>query len=173
MLVLERETNTVRRPGLDERTRPNSSSVGERVKPKTLPPIQVKIRNTGGQRTVELAPPTPARVEAINPRLTQPQQVPSNRNTSFSGRYPQGITEADVEGAAIIGKFVLGVYDQITGRNTSQLNNYENRVRQRQVFTPLENLSYDAGRRFIDGGQKALEDIQTTTQQITRQAWEN
>ncbi|HIK27955.1 MAG TPA: hypothetical protein IGR89_07765, partial [Oscillatoriaceae cyanobacterium M7585_C2015_266] len=46
-------------------------------------------------------------------------------------------------------------------------------VRQRQVFTPLENLSYDAGRRFIDGGQKALEDIQTTTQQITRQAWEN
>lgn len=84
------------------------------------------------------------------------------------GRYPNGVTEADVEGTAAIGKFVLGAIDQL--RNNPV---YERRERQREVFTPLENLAYDLGKNFAQGLQRGTSSATESAQNIFDDLWRN
>ncbi|MEH2092905.1 hypothetical protein [Nostoc sp.] len=124
--------------------------------PVTQAPIQQQ------QRPIEYHA-EPKNIPDIQQKIKNNEPIISGAKSQFSvyqdPTLPQGVTQADVEGTAAVGKFLLGVGDQISGKNTLQKNDYQVRNNQRYIFTPLENFSYDVGRRTGDGAQGLLGDL--------------
>ncbi|MBN3944120.1 hypothetical protein [Nostoc sp. NMS9] len=147
---------TTRQPFNVQQTTPGQLArpINYHAQPQNVPSVQEQIRRDGATwKTIDVKPNNTA---SPNTRFQDPT-------------LPMGVSQADVEGTAAFGKFLLGFGDQISGQNTLQRNDYQVRVDQRYIFTPLENFSYEVGRRTADG----VQDFGESAKQKLDDLWKN
>lgn len=159
--LLERTTKVIKTPTTIERIERSQSAI---TTPKTVQTTASVSQQGNQQNNLRQGLNTLRTTDQL--RANQPSLIAPN-GVSY-GRYPAGITDADVEGTAAFGKLVLGLYDQLGGSNPLGATNTR-RENQRQVFTPAENFGYEIGRQLGRQGQ-------TTTTRIANQLdnlWRN